>query len=96
MLSLTTLATPHRGSAFAPYVLETIGPTRLPTVLSLLALLPNGGGDGAAFECLTPESMVRFNAEVPDVPGVRYASWGAVYEPGLIDTWKCVRCGFCA
>jgi triacylglycerol lipase len=60
----------------------------MPSVLSLLDLLPNGGGDGKAFECLTIESMRKFNAETPDDPGVRYFSWGATYEPGLIDTWK--------
>lgn len=60
----------------------------MPSVLSLLDLLPNGGGDGKAFECLTIESMRKFNEETPDVPGVQYFSWGAVYEPGLIDTWK--------
>ncbi len=37
--------------------------------------------------------MRRFNEECPDVPGVRYFSWGAVYDPGLIDTWKCVCLG---
>jgi len=60
-------------------------------VLSLLDLLPNGGGDGKAFEALTIESMRKFNEETPDVDGVRYFSWGAIYEPGLIDTWKYVR-----
>lgn len=62
----------------------------MPSVLSLLDLLPNGGGDGKAFECLTVESMKKFNEETPDVEGVKYFSWGAVYEPGLIDTWKYV------
>ena len=88
MLSLTTLATPHRGSAFADHFLATVGRARLPSVLALLDLLPNGGGDGAAFECLTRESMRAFNDATPDVLGVRYFSWGAQYEPGLIDTWK--------
>jgi len=32
--------------------------------------------------------MRKFNEETPDVPGVQYFSWGAVYDPGLIDTWK--------
>ena len=95
MLSITTIATPHRGSAFADHFLSTVGRTRMPSVLSLLDLLPNGGGDGAAFECLTIESMRRFNEECPDVPGVRYFSWGAVYDPGLIDTWKCVCLNAC-
>lgn len=62
----------------------------MPSVLSLLDLLPNGGGDGKAFECLTLDSMRKFNEETPDVEGVKYYSWGAVYDPGLIDTWKYV------
>ncbi len=67
----------------------------MPSVLSLLDLLPNGGGDGKAFECLTVENMKEFNEETPDVEGVKYFSWGAVYEPGLIDPWKCVHSLFC-
>jgi triacylglycerol lipase len=51
-------------------------------------MLPNGGGDGKAFESLTIERMRRFNEETPDVEGVEYFSWGATYEPGLIDTWR--------
>ncbi|PPQ65778.1 hypothetical protein CVT24_011995 [Panaeolus cyanescens] len=88
VLSITTIATPHRGSSFADHFLSTVGPTRMPSVLSLLDLLPNGGGDGKAFECLTVDSMKKFNDETPDVPGVKYFSWGATYDPGLIDTWK--------
>lgn len=57
-------------------------------MISLLELLPNGGGDGKAFESLTIESMRRFNEETPDVEGVHYFSWGATYDPGLIDTWR--------
>ncbi|KAH9937239.1 uncharacterized protein B0H18DRAFT_969715, partial [Fomitopsis serialis] len=30
----------------------------------------------------------KFNKDTPDVPGVKYFSWGATYDPGLIDTWK--------
>ncbi|KAI0347830.1 alpha/beta-hydrolase [Trametopsis cervina] len=88
VLSITTIATPHRGSSFADHFLSTVGLERLPSVMSLLDMLPNGGGDGKAFEFLTLENMRRFNADTPDVPGVKYYSWGAVYEPGLIDTWK--------
>lgn len=62
----------------------------MPSILSLLDLLPNGGGDGKAFESLTIESMRKFNEDTPDVDGVQYFSWGAMYDPGLIDTWKCV------
>ncbi|KAJ8488308.1 hypothetical protein ONZ45_g14001 [Pleurotus djamor] len=88
VLSITTIASPHRGSAFADHFLSTIGPSRMPQVLSLLDLLPNGGGDGKAFECLTLDAMRKFNEETPDVPGVKYFSWGATYDPGFIDTWK--------
>jgi triacylglycerol lipase len=88
VLSLTTIATPHRGSSFADHFLSTLGKDRLPQLLSLLDLLPNGGGDGKAFEFLTLDNMRKFNHETPNVPGVRYFSWGATYDPGLIDTWK--------
>ncbi|KAK7064377.1 Alpha/Beta hydrolase protein [Favolaschia claudopus] len=88
VLSITTIATPHRGSSFADHFLTTVGRERMPSVLSLLDLLPNGGGDGKAFESLTIESMRKFNEETPDDPSVRYFSWGATYDPGLIDTWK--------
>lgn len=88
ILSITTIGTPHHGSSFADYFLETVGRERLPQVLSLLDLLPNGGGDGKAFECLTVEHMRKFNKDTPDVPDIKYFSWGAKYEPGLIDTWK--------
>jgi triacylglycerol lipase len=88
VLSVTTVATPHRGSAFADYFLETVGQARLPQVLSLLDMLPIGGGDGKAFEFLTTENMKKFNEDTPDVEGVKYFSYGAEYEPGLIDTWK--------
>ena len=51
-------------------------------------MLPNGGGDGKAFEFLTTENMKKFNENTPDVEGVQYFSYGAEYDPGLIDTWK--------
>lgn len=60
----------------------------MPQIVSLLDLLPNGGGDGKAFESLTVESMRKFNEETPDVDGVKYYSWGAVFEPGLLDTFR--------
>ncbi|KAF8519103.1 alpha/beta-hydrolase [Hysterangium stoloniferum] len=88
ILSITTIATPHRGSTFADHFIQTIGRDRLPSVVSLLEMLPNGGGDGKAFESLTVGRMHRFNEETPDVAGVKYFSWGATYVPGLIDTWR--------
>ena len=88
VLSITTVATPHRGSSFADHFIATVGKERLPQVMSLLELLPNGGGDGKAFESLTIEAMRQFNEETPDVEGVKYYSWGAIFEPGLFDVFK--------
>jgi triacylglycerol lipase len=53
----------------------------------LLGLLPEaiGGGDGTAFEFLTPENMRIFNEMTPNDPDVKYFSWGAWYEPPLVD-----------
>ena len=60
----------------------------MPQVVSLLDLLPNGGGDGRAFESLTLDAMRKFNEETPDIDGAKYYSWGATFEPGLIDPFK--------
>jgi triacylglycerol lipase len=70
--SVTTIATPHRGSYFADYFLETIGKSRIPALTTFLDYMPNGGGDGKAFEGLTMEAMKKFNEEVPNVEGVEY------------------------
>lgn len=51
----------------------------MPSIMSLIDMLPNGGGDGKAFESLTLESMRDFNKDTPDVDGVQYFSWGADY-----------------
>lgn len=90
VLSITTVATPHRGSSFADHFIATLGKERIPQFVSLLEMLPNGGGDGKAFDSLTVESMRKFNEETPDVEGVKYFSWGAVFEPGLLDAFKYV------
>ncbi|THH09198.1 hypothetical protein EW145_g2195 [Phellinidium pouzarii] len=88
VLSITTIATPHRGSSFADHFIATLGKERFPSFVSLLDLLPNGGGDGSAFESLTIGAMRKFNEETPDVKSVKYFSWGAVVEPGLFDAFK--------
>jgi len=88
ILSVTTIATPHRGSYFADYFIETLGIARIPSLVSFLDYLPNGGGDGKAFEGLTLASMKKFNEEVKDVDDVQYFSWGATFSPGLVDAFK--------
>ncbi|KAL2205267.1 alpha/beta-hydrolase, partial [Sarocladium strictum] len=77
--SLTTIATPHRGSAFADYVLEPgAGPLYLPR---LYGLLERAGLSTTAFSQLTTTYMKdEFNPSTPDVPGVKYYSFGAAVE----------------
>ncbi|WVR03961.1 hypothetical protein IAU60_000960 [Kwoniella sp. DSM 27419] len=89
-ISLTTISTPHRGSPFADYVIDQIvGRERLPTLLSLIEKLglPQSG-DGTAFAALGTHSMKEFNAQILDRDDVKYYSWGASVEPGLLDTWR--------
>ncbi|WVQ94713.1 hypothetical protein IAU59_001793 [Kwoniella sp. CBS 9459] len=89
-ISLTTISTPHRGSPFADYVIESvIGRDRLPSLLSLVETLrlPNTG-DGTAFSALGTHAMREFNAQILDKEDVSYFSWGASIEPGLLDTFR--------
>lgn len=59
--SLTTLGTPHRGSAVADHCCRTLSPYRL----------------FAGVRDLTRSTMRDFNARTPDVPTVRYRSYSA-------------------
>lgn len=88
--SLTTVSTPHRGSPFADYVIDNvIGRERLPQLLSVMESmnLPNSG-DGSAFSALGTRAMREFNMEVIDSEDVKYFSWGASFNPGLMDTFR--------
>ncbi|KAI0080365.1 alpha/beta-hydrolase, partial [Panus rudis PR-1116 ss-1] len=88
VLSLTTISCPHHGSSMVDYLFTALGRKRMQTVSSLLNWLPIGDGDGNAFEFLTTTNMRRFNEETPNDPDVKYFSWGAMYEPGLLDPWR--------
>src|SRR5262249_37405885 len=73
--TLTTVGTPHRGTAFADW-----GVRRLERFVGpLLGLLrvPR-----QAFYDLTTGQCRRFNEDVPDVPGVRYFSVAGRHEGG--------------
>ncbi|KAG0149609.1 hypothetical protein CROQUDRAFT_39614 [Cronartium quercuum f. sp. fusiforme G11] len=88
VVSLTTIATPHRGSSFADYVvLDLVGRKNLPKLLALIERLGIPGG-GKAFEELTLEKMARFNAETPDEGSVAYFSYGAAFLPGFTDLFR--------
>ena len=65
--SLTTLASPHRGSAAADAVVQSC--------CSPFRLLPAVGD-------LTRPRMMQFNAQTPNAPGVRYFSYSAALDIG--------------
>lgn len=84
--SLTTVASPHRGSAFADYVFERIGKDRLSDVYKALKKMNVETG---AFSQLTTRYMVEeFNPKTPDREGVKYFSYGAMATPAL---WSAFR-----
>ncbi|KAJ8602600.1 hypothetical protein MRB53_042399 [Persea americana] len=86
VLSLTTIATPHRGSAFADYIFAQIGATNLPKLYRLLETFHFETG---AFRQLTQTYMAEsFNPRTPDLPGVRYYSYGAAMRPGLTSVFR--------
>ena len=86
VLSLTTIASPHRGSAFADYVFEQIGPAQLQNVYWALKAL---GIETGAFSQLTRGYMCEdFNPKTPDRDGVKYFSYGAMFNPPM---WSAFR-----
>lgn len=86
VLSLTTIASPHRGSAFADYIFDQIGPERLPKIYRALKALQIETG---AFSQLKRDYMCEeFNPNTPDREGVKYFSYGAVFTPSI---WSAFR-----
>ncbi|OAV89674.1 hypothetical protein PTTG_07111 [Puccinia triticina 1-1 BBBD Race 1] len=86
--SLTTIGTPHRGSAFADYLLlDVLGRQHLPTFLQISKTLGLPGG-GQAFVELTSEQMAAFNKTTPDVEGTAYFSYGATCEPSFASPFR--------
>lgn len=86
VLSLTTIASPHRGSSFADYAFDYIGVQRLPYVYKALERIQL---DTGAFSQLTRKYMMQdFNPRTPDRDGVRYFSYGACVSPALWSTFR--------
>jgi triacylglycerol lipase len=84
VLSLTTIATPHRGSAFADYMFDTIGRTCLCVrrgsrlilpamrVKRLYKVMNYFGLETGAFSQLTRQYMTEtFNPKTPDREGIK-------------------------
>ncbi|TGO88917.1 hypothetical protein BPOR_0134g00040 [Botrytis porri] len=87
VLSLTTIATPHRGSAFADYCFdESWWHVMIP---GLIKKLNEVGISTGAFTQLTRKYMgEEFNPKTPDDQSVRYFSYGATCDPKL---WSAFR-----
>lgn len=86
VLSLTTIATPHHGSAFADYLFQQIGATNIPRLYKVLEFV---GFETGAFEQLTNKYMTEsFNPRTPDSPDVRYFSYGAQLNPHLTSVFR--------
>ena len=82
--SLVTIGSPHRGSVVADRVLASFGGTD-----GLARLLAPLGFEADGIAQLTRSHMASFNAETPDVDGVRYFSYGATMDPpGLLSPFR--------
>jgi triacylglycerol lipase len=73
VLSLTTVGTPHRGSAFADWCILRL--ERLLKPVFKLCGIPT-----QAFYDVTTARCKEFNEQVPDAPGVRYFSVAGRHE----------------
>jgi triacylglycerol lipase len=86
VLSLTTIASPHRGSSFADFCLEEIGASHIPRIYKAFESMGFGTG---AFEQLTQKYMQgQFNPKTPDDPEVQYFSYGATIQPSLWSVFR--------
>lgn len=84
--SLTTIATPHRGSSAADIILREIGPDYLPRLYSILARMKISTG---AFSQLTRKFVCEdFNPRVTDLEDVRYFSYGASAKPHIFSVFR--------
>lgn len=101
--SVTTIATPHRGSAVADTVLGWTDTENkwvdwlMDKLVVVLESQFEGGDDEdliGALEDLSVEKTADFNAETPDAAGVFYQSWAGVSSP--IAKWPAdveAQCG---
>lgn len=87
ILSLTTVASPHRGSTFADHLLEQLGPNITKSLYGILARV--GFTDTRAYAQLTHKYMTEtFNPNVQDDPDVRYFSYGAQLNPHFTSVFR--------
>lgn len=89
--SLTTIATPHRGTVVADWVVRHIGEG-----MGVEELVDALGVSSAALRDLRTEACAAFNARTPDMPGIAYESlggaepWWGIKAP-LQPFWMLIR-----
>ena len=84
--SLTTIATPHRGSSAADMLFRDIG---LDNVNQICKILNRLKVDTGAFSQLTRGYMNEtFNPVTPNDPQVRYFSYGAAATPHILSVFR--------
>ncbi len=76
--TLTTVGTPHRGTAFADWGTDNMGP-RVRPVLDWLGISIEG------FYDLRRDRCAEFNDRTPDVEGVRYLSVAGSFVPDWLS-----------
>lgn len=91
--SLTTIASPHRGSSLANWVLEKANEKKaLKFSENILKTLAVWQGDSSpeilpAFRQMTIDSMAEFNQRVPDSSSVYYQSYGGTIHGKPYGLW---------
>lgn len=98
--SLTTVSTPHRGSAFADVATKLL-PDEHGLAYDAVDLLGKLMGDkgpqsALAIAELTRANMEKFNAETPDAEGVHYQSFGTrmtslLDDPPFVPSYEIVK-----
>ncbi|RMD40164.1 hypothetical protein DV735_g4946, partial [Chaetothyriales sp. CBS 134920] len=84
--SLTTIATPHRGSWVADMLFRDIGAGNVAHLSALLARLRIDTGAFGQLTCAYVEGS--FNPGVADDPGVAYFSYGAAATPHVLSVFR--------
>lgn len=84
--SLTTIATPHRGSSAADMLFRDIGADNVNHLYKVLARLKV---DTGAFSQLTRGYITeKFNPVTPNDPEVEYFSYGAAAQPHIFSVFR--------
>ncbi|PCG94557.1 Immunoglobulin E-set [Penicillium occitanis (nom. inval.)] len=86
--SLTTVATPHRGSVIADHFMQRVD-AHVARLRKLSKSIDRITSEAQAFSQLTRKYLKdEFNPNVPDIEDVRYFSYGAMFQPGPFNIFR--------